>query len=360
MSESSPRRRRSKSRAAIEVGGVAVPAGSRQTIDIPAALLYTHAPVSLPVHVVHGRRPGPTVLVNAAIHGDEINGVEIIRRLLQLPVMRQLRGTLLAVPIVNVFGFTDRSRYLPDRRDLNRAFPGTERGSLAARLAYLFRTRIVEHASHVIDLHTAAVHRDNLPQIRANLDEPDCEAMAQAFGTPVIVNTPLIEGSLRHMCSESGKPVITYEAGEALRFNEQSIKAGVRGVVRVMRQLEMAPRTSKRQREGRRKSYVANNNAWVRGEQDGLFRAIVPLGAHVTEGQTLGFIADPFGESEMTVVAPTAGIVIGRNNLPLVHEGEALFNLARFDAARRVARHVEAFSRELEEDQSWEDEPPIV
>lgn len=352
--------RRNRGRAPIEIGGVSVAPGQRQTIDIPAALLYTHAPVSLPVHVIHGRRPGPTLLVDAAIHGDEINGVEIIRRLLQLPVLERLRGTLLAVPIVNVFGFTDRSRYLPDRRDLNRAFPGTERGSLAARLAYLFRTRIVDHASHVIDLHTAAIHRDNLPQIRANLDEPDCDAMAQAFGTPVIVNTPLIEGSLRHMCSESQKPVITYEAGEALRFNEQAIKAGLRGVVRVIRHLGMAPRMSRAKREARRKSYVANNNSWVRGEQDGLFRAIVPLGAHVTEGQTLGFIADPFGESEITVTAPAAGIVIGRSNLPLVHEGEALFNLARFDAAKRVARHVEAFSRELEEDQTWEDEPPIV
>ena len=278
--------RREQKRDPIEVGGVCVAPGMRQTIDIPAALLYTHAPVSLPVHVVHGRRPGPTLLVDAAIHGDEINGVEIIRRLLQLPVMERLRGTLLAVPIVNVFGFTDRSRYLPDRRDLNRAFPGTERGSLAARLAYLFRTRIVDHASHVIDLHTAAIHRDNLPQIRANLDESDCESMAQAFGTPVIVNTPLIEGSLRHLCSEQGTPVITYEAGEALRFDEQAIKAGVRGVMRVIRHLGMAAPSSKRQREARRKSYVANNNAWVRGEQDGLFRAIVPLGAHVKEGQT--------------------------------------------------------------------------
>jgi hypothetical protein len=259
-----------------------------------------------------------------------------------------------------VFGFTDRSRYLPDRRDLNRAFPGSERGSLAGRLAYLFRTQILEHASHVIDLHTAAIHRDNLPQIRVNLDQTDCQAMAEAFGTPVIINTPLIEGSLRQVCNDANKAVITYEAGEALRFNEQAIKAGVNGVLRVMRHLKMAPPSRSRRKDGSRRTYAANNSTWVRAEQDGIFRAIVPLGAHVSEHQTLGFIADPFGEREITVEANTAGIIIGRNNLPLVHEGEALFHIARFDAARRVARYVEAYNRELEEDQVWQDEPPIV
>ncbi|WP_435100778.1 succinylglutamate desuccinylase/aspartoacylase family protein [Arhodomonas sp. AD133] len=345
----------------LTIGGTEVRPGSRRTIDIPAALLYTHAPVTLPVQVIRGRREGPVLLVNAAIHGDEINGVEIIRRLLQLPALRRLRGTLLAVPIVNVFGFTDRSRYLPDRRDLNRAFPGSERGSLASRLANLFRTEILAKATHVIDLHTGAIHRENLPQVRANLDDPDCEAMAQAFGTPVIINTPLIEGSLRQVCNDESRPVVTYEAGEALRFDEQSIKAGVQGVVQVMRHLGMiAPSRSRRRA---RESYAANNSTWVRAEQDGMFRAIVALGAHVQQGQALGFIADPFGEKEIAVEAITSGIVIGRNNLPLVHEGEALFHIARFDAVRRVARYVKAFNRELEEDQEWQGddpEPPIV
>lgn len=347
-------------RAPITVGDVDVAPGSRRTVDIPAALLYTHAPVTLPVHVVHGRRDGPVLLVCAAIHGDEINGVEIIRRLLQVPALKRLRGTLLAVPIVNVFGFTDRSRYLPDRRDLNRAFPGTERGSLAGRLAWLFKTRVLDLATHVIDLHTAAIHRDNLPQVRANLDEPECAAMAEAFGTPVVVNTPLIEGSLRQVCNDEGMPVVTYEAGEALRFDEQAIKAGLAGVVRVMRHLGMVS-TRARARAPKTESYAANNSHWMRAEQDGIFRAIVPLGASVSEGTALGFIADPFGEREITVRAGTSGIIIGRNNLPLVHEGEALFHVARFDSVRRVARYVRAFNRELEEDQDWAvEEPPIV
>ncbi|MBA1146704.1 succinylglutamate desuccinylase/aspartoacylase family protein [Ectothiorhodospiraceae bacterium WFHF3C12] len=343
----------------VEIAGVKVAPGQRQTVDIPAALMYTHNPMTLPVHVVNGRRDGPSLVVCAAIHGDEINGVEIIRRLLQMPALRRLSGVLLAVPIVNVFGFTDRSRYLPDRRDLNRSFPGSERGSLAGRIANLFKTEVLDHASHIIDLHTAAIHRDNLPQIRANLDDPVVEAMARAFGTPVMINTPLIEGSLRHTMDKAGVPAITYEAGEALRFQEGAIKAGVSGIIRVMRHLEMIPRSRSR-KPAKESNYAANSSSWTRAEQDGIFRAVVPLGAHVRKGQLLGYVSDPFGEREITVDAPFGGIVIGRNNLPLVHEGEALFHIARFDAAGKVARDVEEFNRNLYEEEGWQGEPPIV
>lgn len=347
------------SRPPIVIAGTRIETGQRRTIDIPAALLYTHAPVTLPVQVIHGRERGPCLLLCAAIHGDEISGVEIIRRVLMLPALKRLKGSLLAVPIVNVFGFADRSRYLPDRRDLNRAFPGSERGSLAARMAHLFVREILVHASHVIDLHTAAIHRDNLPQIRANLEEPSCVAMARAFGVPVMINAPLIEGSLRQICNDTGRAVITYEAGEALRFNEAAIQAGVKGIIRVLRHLEMIPR-SRPTRAAAASIYAANYSTWVRAEQDGIFRTAVALGANVLKGQALGYIADPFGERELTVQASIGGIVVGRNNLPLVHEGEALFHLARFDSVHRVARYVEAFNRELEEDQGWQGEPPIV
>lgn len=346
-------------RPPLEIAGYRIQAGERRTIDILAAQLYTHAPVRLPVQVIHGREEGPCLLVCAAIHGDEISGVEIIRRVLLLPALKRLKGSLLAVPIVNVFGFAARSRYLPDRRDLNRAFPGSERGSLAARLAHLFVHEILVHASHVIDLHTAAIHRDNLPQIRANLEEPSCMAMGRAFGVPVMINAPLIEGSLRQICNDTGRTAITYEAGEALRFNEAAIQAGVEGIIRVLRHLGMIP-PSRSSRAAPESNYAANYSTWVRAEQDGIFRAAVALGAYVNKGQALGCIADPFGERELTVEASTDGIVVGRNNLPLVHEGEALFHLARFDSVRRVAKYVAAFNRELEEDQGWQGEPPIV
>jgi predicted deacylase len=342
------------------LAGRAIAAGGRATVDLPVAQLYTHTPVTMPVHVIHGRRGGPTLLVCAAIHGDEINGVEIIRRLLKLPQLDRIGGTLLAVPIVNVLGFIDRTRYLPDRRDLNRSFPGSDRGSLAARIAHLFKTEVLDRASHVIDLHTAAIHRANLPQIRANLADPASAAMASAFGVPVVINAALIEGSLRYVADTQGIPVLTYESGEALRFDEPGIKAGVRGIVRVMRHLGMLPAAKAAPAAPPRRHFVADSSNWVRAEQDGIFRAVVALGAHVSKGQVLGYIADPFGEREIAVTANNAGIVVGRANLPLVHEGEALYHIAKFEAGSQVARLVEAFHERLAGEEDALGEPPLA
>jgi predicted deacylase len=349
-----------KTRAPFMLGGREIAAGSRATIDLPVMQLYTHTPVTMPVQVIHGKQEGPVLLVCAAIHGDEINGVEIIRRLLKLPQVSRLAGTLLAVPIVNVLGFIDRTRYLPDRRDLNRSFPGSEHGSLAGRIAYMFKTEILDKASHVIDLHTAAIHRANLPQIRVNLRDMGSAAMASAFGVPVVINSGLIEGSLRSAADEQGIPVVTYESGEALRFDEPGIKAGVRGIVRVMRHLGMLP-ASKKVGPPQKNHFVSDASNWVRAEQDGIFRAATGLGAHVKKGQVLGYIADPFGEREMPVVASHNGIIVGRANLPLVHEGEALFHIARFEKVSEVARHLEAFQERLTaEDVGVGGELPIV
>jgi uncharacterized protein len=346
-------------RPPFRIAGAEIAPGSRATIDLPVAQLYTHTPLTMPIQVVHGRREGPRLLVCAAIHGDEINGVEIIRRLLKQAALKRLAGTLIAVPIVNVFGFIDRVRYLPDRRDLNRSFPGTEQGSLAGRIAWLFKTEVLDRATHVIDLHTAAIHRANMPQIRVNLSDQGSYELAKAFGVPLIINSGLIDGSLRSAADALGIPVVTYESGEALRFDEPGIKAGLHGILSVMRHLNMLPAAKTRPRA--RAHYVANSSSWVRAGQDGIFRAVVGLGARVEKAQVLGYIADPFGEREMTVQAQFSGLVIGRANLPLVHEGEALFNIARFDAVGRVVQQVEAFTQRMEdEDEAWAEEPPIV
>jgi predicted deacylase len=335
-------------RAPFILGDQEIAAGSRGTLSLPLAQLYTHTPVPMPIHVVHGRRAGPTLLVCAAIHGDEINGVEIIRRLLKQPQLARLRGTLLAVPIVNVLGFIDRTRYLPDRRDLNRSFPGSEKGSLAGRIAHLFKTDVLDKASHVIDLHTAAIHRANLPQVRVNLEDEASAAMATAFGLPVVISSSLIEGSLRHVADAQGIPVLTYESGEALRFDEPGIKAGLRGIVRVMRHLGMLPASRSASAAAVQKHFVADSSNWVRAEQGGIFRGVVALGAHVNKGRILGFIADPFGEREIAVKANASGIVIGRTNLPLVHEGEALYHIAKFEEDKYVAKQVEDMQERLE------------
>jgi uncharacterized protein len=334
-------------RAPFELAGVRVAPGSRAQIDVPIAKLYTHAPLHIPVEVVHGRQPGPVLLVCGAIHGDEINGVEIVRRLLRSSAIRRLRGTLIAVPIVNVFGFVQHTRYLPDRRDLNRCFPGSEAGSLGSRVAALFREQIADQATHIIDLHTGAIHRTNLPQIRAQLQQnSETAAMAEAFGVPVILNAELREGSLRAYAQSRGVPVLTYEAGEALRFDEWAIAPGVRGVLRVMRHLGML--AASRRRSQPPAAEVANGSSWARAPIDGILRPRTRLGARVAKGQVLGVVADPFGNSEDEIVANADGIVIGMSNLPLANEGEALFHVARFDAIEEAENAVESFQSDYE------------
>ena len=325
----------------ITVNGKTISSGTRETIDLPLGTLYTHAPLSMPVHVICGKKPGPRMFVSAAIHGDELNGVEIIRRLINDTAIRRLRGILIAIPVVNVHGLLHHSRYLPDRRDLNRSFPGSERGSLAGRVAHIFMEEIVNQCSHGIDIHTGAIHRTNLPQVRANLDDEETARLAHAFGVPVILNSNIRDGSLREASAELGLPMLLYEAGEALRFDEVAIRAGLSGVKNVMRELEMLP-ASRRKRKVT-EPFVARSSSWTRASFSGVFRASVELGAHVEKNQLLGIISDPFGEIEYEVKAGYEGIVIGRNNLPLVNEGDALFHLARFRAVADVAETIDEF-----------------
>jgi predicted deacylase len=347
---------------ALEIGGVQIPAGSRRTVELQLPLLYTHSPVVLSVEVVRGRRDGPCLFVSAAVHGDEINGVEIIRRLIGSPALKQLRGTLLAVPVVNVYGFVRKSRYLPDRRDLNRSFPGSEKGSLTARLAHTFMEEVVRKADFGIDLHTGAVHRENLPQIRGGFDEEGViERLATAFASPVILNADLREGSLRESACRLGVPVIVYEGGEALRFDELAIRAGVRGVLGVMRELRMLRRPSRPRRAQRPGPVVARSSQWVRASQSGILRAARNLGARVARRELLGWIADPSGGNEEVVEAPAAGIIIGKVNLPLVNEGEALYHIARFDEPDTAAEAVEHFQSAGEpEDELLEEDEPVL
>ncbi|WP_207062152.1 succinylglutamate desuccinylase/aspartoacylase family protein [Motiliproteus sp. SC1-56] len=333
-------------RAPFEIAEHRVNPGERRTLHLDLARLYTHTRLDLDVEVIHGRRPGPTLLISATIHGDELNGVEICRQLLKHKALTRLRGTLIVVPVVNIFGFIQRSRYLPDRRDLNRCFPGSEKGSLGSRVAHLFRTQVLAHASHVIDLHTGAAHRSNLPQIRANLSNPDAEGMAQAFGAPVILDSKTLDGSMRECADEMGIPLILYEAGEALRFDDSAIRGGLRGILRVLRHLEMLPPLQRTRPQ--LEPVTANSSYWVRAHYDGIYRPLIRLGQRVTRGQVLGLIASPFGNWEEPITATHPGILIGRTNIPLVNEGDALFHIARFGTVTHHAqRRVEAISEAI-------------
>lgn len=312
-------------------------------MDVPISRLSTNTEIFLPVRVLHGAKPGPTMFVSAAVHGDEIIGVEIIRRLLGQVSAKKLHGTLLCIPIVNVFGFVAHQRYLPDRRDLNRSFPGTAKGSLAAQLAHVFRTEIIAQCDYGVDLHSAALHRTNLPQIRISEDRPRAAELAEAFGAPAIIVSGLREGSLRQTAAENDCDVLLFEAGEALRFDELAIRIGVRGILRVMAKLEMGIR-----KQGARaaRPVKSERTQWIRASEGGIFRATRAAGSFVEEGEVLGTISDPFGDTNYDVLAPLAGIIIGRTNLPVVNQGDALMHVAEVlvpsTADERVNRISEA------------------
>ncbi len=332
----------------LVIAGESIAPGERRLIDVPLAPLYTHDNLSLSVQVIRARRPGPTLFVSGAIHGDEICGVEIIRRLLRHSALKSLRGTLIAIPIVNVYGFLNHSRYLPDGRDLNRSFPGSPKGSLTGRVAHTFFNEIVAKCTHGIDLHTGARHRSNFPQVRADLDDPVAHAMTLAFGVPLAIDAKIRDGSLRECAGDAGIPVILYEAGEALRFEEIHIRAGVAGVIRVMREIGMLPpaKASKRQRD----PIICNQTGWVRASASGILSFKVELGDRVERGQVLAQIADPLGDAETPVVVPNDGVIIGATRLPLAYEGDAIFHIARYGRrAEQVERDVERFQEELGE-----------
>ena len=226
-------------RESFAIGGVRIRAGTVRALELPITRLVTGADVTLPVRVVHGREDGPCTWINAAIHGDEVVGVEVVRQVMAGLDPKTFRGTLVAVPIVNVLGFMTGDRYLPDRRDLNRSFPGSARGSLASRIAYLFMREIVAGCEVGIDLHTGSDRRSNLPQVRADLDDPRTRELAAAFGAPVMLHAKIRDGSLRHAAREKGAKVLLYEAGEPLRFDDFAVEAGVIGVRRVLATLGM-------------------------------------------------------------------------------------------------------------------------
>lgn len=315
------------------IGGVSVEPGQRKLVDLPVAKLSTHSPVTLPVHVLHGPRPGPTMFLSAAIHGDELNGVEIIRRVLRTLGPNNIHGTLLCVPVVNAYGFISRSRYLPDRRDLNRSFPGSPDGSLAARLAHLFLTEVVRRSQIGIDLHTATVHRVNLPQIRCECTgQTRCRELAEAFGTQVVLHSPERPGSLRKAAREIGVDLLVYEGGEGLRFDEFAIKAGVDGIAGVMLKigmlelpdgLETAALTT-----AQRPPLFANASKWVRASEGGVLRTSKRIGDAVSEAEVVGYVANPYEENDVAVRSPRRGIIIGRTTLPIVNLGDALFHIA--------------------------------
>ncbi len=319
----------------FEIGGIAVVAGTRKTIDLEVSVLANNTPMRLPVIVINGVEKGPVFFVSGVVHGDEIQGVEIIRRLLSFIKPETLRGTLLAAPIVNNFGFLNHSRYMPDRRDLNRSFPGSDQGSLASLLADLFFREVVLRSQYGIDYHTAALHRSNLPQIRIAPDDDELMILAEAFAPPVVLVSKLRDGSLRQSAEEKNVQVMLYEGGEALRFDEGAIDAAVKGTLRVMKHVGMISEAPKLAPHVVTQKCLSST--WVRAPEGGILHSVRRDGDRVAKLEPIGVISDPMGEHSTPVVAEDDGIIIGRTNLPIVNRGDALFHIAKIKTKSRGA-----------------------
>ncbi len=322
------------------IGGVEIPKGSRKHVEIELPSFYG-SPANLNAYVFRGKKDGPTLFISAAIHGDELNGIEIIRRIRQMHLLKSLRGTIIFVPVVNMYGVMNHSRYLPDRRDLNRSFPGSAKGSLTSRVAYTFYQEIVQLCDFGIDLHTASIHKTNLPQIRANIKDCDTLGLAKAFGAPVILHSELRDGSLREVACEKNVSMLLYEAGEALRLDEKAIKIGVRGIINVLRTLEMLPKPSHRKQS--KQSIITHKSSWIRALESGMIYTLKDLGTTVSKGDVIAHIYEFFEDHKYEVIAPFDGIIIGKSEIPLVHEGDAVFHIASFANLEHAEKSLEDY-----------------
>jgi predicted deacylase len=327
---------------AFEIAGETVAPGERRTLAIPVSRQLTGLSASLALQVFHGARPGPCVFVSAAIHGDELNGIAIVQKLAQQLAPARMAGTVILAPAVNIYGLVNHARYLPDRRDLNRSFPGSARGSLAAQLAHTFLEHVIAKCTLGIDLHTAAVHRYNLPQVRIAADSPYLVELAMAFGAPVIIESPLRDGSMRELAHRRGTPMLLFEAGEALRFDRLSIDIGAEGVERVLAHIGVIEADDGLASVGI--PARANKSIWVRSPRGGISHRVRRSGDSVHAGDVLATVTGLFGEEAMEMVSPIDGIVIGHATLPVVNQGDAIFHIAQVANLEHAGEAIETIT----------------
>jgi predicted deacylase len=309
--------------ATLQLLGETIPPGTTRRLAWSATELFEGVTVSTPVLVVNGVDPGPTLCLSAAVHGDELNGIEIVRRVMHDLNPEKLAGRVIGIPIVNLQGFRRGSRYLPDRRDLNRSFPGNTRGSAAARIAYSFFNEIVLHCDALIDLHTGSFERRNLPQLRANLRNPDVVTLTQGFGSTVILHSSPGKGTLRYAATQAGVPTVTLEAGGPLELELNEVRHGVKGIETLLHTLGMV----KRIRLWGDPEPVYYRSSWVRANRGGILLADVSLGSTVRRGDLLGSITDPMNNATTNLYSPFAGRVIGMARNQVVMPGFAAFHI---------------------------------
>lgn len=308
----------------MEINGVKIYQGERKEIRLEIERLPSRTLIDMPVHVYRGHEPGPVLLITATMHGDEINGAEAIRRMARNNSLMPVNGTVVTIPIVNIYGFNNQIRTLPDGRDLNRSFPGSKRGSLARRIAKIIMDNIVPNADYIIDLHTGGASRTNYPQVRCNFDRQEMYELGKAVKAPFLVHSKEIPGSFRKAVCNVGKPIIVYEGGESLRLDNNAIWHAVKVVKRLMAHLKMIYQEP----EGT-PSIEIRDRTWIRARSSGLLVPFIEYGKFVFKSEVLAHLGDPYGKKTYEVKAPADGYIIGLNNQPIVNTGDALFHLGK-------------------------------
>jgi predicted deacylase len=292
------------------------------------AKLHTRTSIEVPIIIERARKDGPTLLLLAGIHGNEVNGVEIVRQLITKKYTKPQFGTIICIPVVNVFGFLNQTREFPDGRDLNRVFPGSKKGSLAARYANKIMLEIVPHVDYCMDFHTGGSSRFNFSQVRIDANDEVCFSLAKEFGTKFILDSKLRDKSFRAAVSEFGKKVILFEGGKSLDLDKAVTKSGIRGALRVINKLGLRDFSQEIANMPKvNEQILVENSTWIRANHSGMYRRVVSIGEKVNKGDIIGSITDPYGDFEKNVKATHTGYIICSNHAPIVNQGDALVHI---------------------------------
>lgn len=311
----------------LQILGKKVSLGESAKVSFNVAKLHTQNTIDVPVIIERSKKPGPTVLITAGIHGDEVNGVEIVRQIIAKGINKPKKGTIICIPVINVFGFLHMDRLFPDGRDLNRVFPGIRGGSLASRVAFKVVTEILPHADLILDFHTGGADRFNSAQVRIIKGEDTLDKLAEVFGAPFVLYSKNLKKSFRNTCYKLGIPVLLFEGGKSFHIDNTITNTGVNGVKRVLHYLGML--NSKFRVSDPKKSCIyITESKWIRANYSGMFKSIVNINSEVKKGDVLGNITDPYGSFNHFVKAPNNGYIFNINESPIIYQGDAIFHIS--------------------------------
>jgi predicted deacylase len=311
----------------LEILGKKIALGESKTVSFNVAKLHTQNTIDVPVIIERSKKPGPTILITAGIHGDEVNGVEIVRQIIAKGINKPQRGTIICIPIINVFGFIHMDREFPDGRDLNRVFPGSKTGSLASRVAHKLMTEIVPHADLILDFHTGGADRFNAAQIRIINNEKALDQLATVFGAPFVLYSKNLNKSFRNACYKKGIPILLFEGGKSFNIDSNITNTAVNGAKRVLHHLGMLPKKFKVSQPKKSCVFISESK-WIRANFSGMFKAIVKINSKVKKGDVIGNITDPYGSFNHFVKAPNDGYIFNINESPIIYQGDAIFHIS--------------------------------